>query len=434
MDEVDVVVVGAGVAGLAAARRLAFAGKRVRVVEARARIGGRIETHRGLGLQPVEAGAEFMHGTTPLTASLASEAGMLYAPIDGDSFLIRGQEALENGDAIGQLQQLLTRFRSEDIPAVALIDRWIGQGELTARHRDTYLRYVEGFNAADASRVSSRSLAEQERAAVLIHGDSPFRPIGGYDALPRQLAAALPEDTIRLREVVTQISWKSGTVRVRGVSPLGSPREEIAARAAVITLPLGVLKAGSVIFEPALPASHLGALAGLESGPVVKAVLKTTRELARRQVPGADVPLAAVGFLHGSGLLFPVWWPQRPLESNVFTGWAAGPDAGKLAALDDTELLEGAIRSLATLLRITPAALDAEVIGHLVTHWQRDPFARGAYSWAVVGAFDAPRQLAEPISGALFFAGEAANVEGQGGTVHGALASGERAAQLILQA
>ena len=431
MDEVDVVVIGAGVAGLAAARRLTLAGKRVRVVEARARLGGRIETHRGLGPQPIEAGAEFMHGSAPSLISLASEAGMPYAPIDGDSFFIRGQEAIKNGDAIGMLQQLLTRFRSDDLPAIALIDRWIGQGELAARHRETFLRYVEGFNAAEASRVSARALAEQERAAASIGGGA-FRPLGGYDAIPRQLAAALPADSIHLRQVVTHLSWKPGYLRMRAVTPLGSPREEIGARAAVITLPLGVLKSGAVSFEPALPASHVKALAGLESGPVVKVMLCTTQELARRMVPGADIPLADAGFLHSAGLMFPTWWPRRQLESNVFTAWAAGPDAGKLAALDDTELLEGAIRSLASMLRISPAAVDAQITGHLVTHWQRDPFSRGAYSWSVVGAYEAPRQLAEPVADTLFFAGEATSAEFQG-TVHGALVSGERAASLILE-
>jgi monoamine oxidase len=169
-------------------------------------------------------------------------------------------------------------------------------------------------------------------------------------------------------------------------------------------------------------------------GPVVKVVLRLRPRLLARPVPGISPPtaLADVGFLMRDGLPFPTWWLLRPLRANVIVGWASGPVASALDGLDDAELSRRALASLAMALSVPVAELDGEVEALRVFDWQRDPFARGAYSWARLGGGEAPRVLARPVRRTLVFAGEAANVDGFGGTVHGALASGRHAAERVL--
>ena len=432
-ESLDVVVVGAGVAGLLAARTLALAGRKVLVLEARDRIGGRIDTRRDLGRLPVEGGAEFMHGEAPLLCELASAAGLRPALLDGESFMHRDGGFDANGEGIGKVQGLLADYRGEELTASALIDRWVAEKKLAAADRSSALRYLEGFNAADAKRASALALAEQERAASQISGENTYRVLGGYDALPELLAAALLPGSIRLRSVVTEIGWNRGEVRVKSRTPLGAELSEVVARSAVVTLPIGVLRNGNVKFAPALPAATLGAIAKIESGPVVKVVLRLRPELAHRPVPGIDTELSKVGFLHGEALAFPTWWPLRPTRSETFIGWAAGPVAAALDGLDEDAVLTRALDSLSALLSVTRGVLDANVAATFVTHWQRDPYARGAYSWVLEGGARAPGDLAQPIADTLFFAGEAANTHGHNATVHGALESGRDAAEAVLR-
>lgn len=432
-EHVEVVIIGAGVAGLMAARRLTQAGRSVHVLEARDRVGGRIDTRRQGGLV-LEAGAEFMHGEPPLLVELAEAAGMASAALDGESFLQRGRRFVANGARIGALQERLAQFRGRDAPAAKVLSQWIAAGSWPAADRETALRYIEGFNAADATRASMRALADQERAAARIHGEHTARVLGGYDALPRFLAAALPPGSITLRAVATRVVWRPGHVEVHSTTPLGSPRKVAAGRAAIVTVPIGVLQAGALSFEPPLPAAHTQALGQMVSGPVVKVLLQLEPAFASRAVKGISprTPLNRVGFLHGADLPFPTFWPLRPLTGSALTAWAAGPRAAALEGLSDGAVLERALHALAKLLSLPVARVDGAVQSALVTHWQRDPFARGAYSALLAGGASAPRVLSSPIAQTLCIAGEAADVQGHNATVHGALQSGARAAELLL--
>jgi monoamine oxidase len=196
--------------------------------------------------------------------------------------------------------------------------------------------------------------------------------------------------------------------------------ESIFAEAAIITVPLGVLKAGSIKFEPDL-AKKRDAIQELEFGEVVRMAI-FFREYWW--------PKRDFGFIHALDETVPTWWsdPRGP----VLIGWAGGPSAHALLRYSRAQLEALCVNILARLFSERAASVRAQLVQLHTHNWARDPYARGAYSYIPVNGLDLPKLLAEPVGDALFFAGEATVSDAQCGTVSGALESGLRAAHQIL--
>jgi monoamine oxidase len=365
----DVLIIGAGVAGLAAARDLTAAGGRVLVLEARGRLGGRIMTHQTPD-GPVELGAEFVHGAV--------------------------DESFQH-----------------------LVDRVDADPQIKAR----CLALVEGYHAADPARFSVRALLKNTAADERPGANRQFRFVGGYDGLVtaifQRIDPALCD--LRLDTVVTTVSWGRRRVVVRT-----STGEELTAPQLIVTVPLGVLKAGAIEFSPRL-ADKEGVIARLEMGDAERVSLSLASEAwvaSERFPPG--------GFLMTGQPPFPVWWISRPPPAPVVTGWAGGRNARALAHLRGAARVDAAVAALAAALDVDVGRLRQDVRGGFSHDWLADPFASGAYSYAGVGGSEAGDELAVPIDGTIFFAGEATESNGDNGTVHGAIASGRRAARRAL--
>ncbi len=411
---VDVVVIGAGAAGLAAARRLRAAGRTVAVVEARARVGGRVWTVRDGWPIPVEAGAEFVHGRPPALWALLRAAHLRLGRVPDQHLLRRGGRLGDGGGAFGAVQELLGGGAGDGDRAIAAV---LSRAPPSVRGLAT--AFVEGFHAADPKRASARSIADQQAAAEREGGDALYRVLDGYDRLMEHLARGLG-DALVLGAAVREVRWRRRAVEVGARSPLGRRLAPVRARAAIVTLPLGVLQAGAVRFAPSLPEKRRAADA-LAMGAVVKVVLRLRRR-------------CDFAFVHDPGAPIPTWWTPRPHRAPLVVGWAGGPAARALARDGEAAILDGAVASLARTLGHRRAALAADFVAGRVFDWRADPFARGAYSWVPVGAVDAPRALAAPVEDTLFFAGEATDADGHTGTVHAALESGVRAAAEALRA
>jgi len=437
--DADVIVIGAGVSGLEAARRLVRRGLRVIVLEARPRAGGRIDTQRLPGWPaPVEAGAEFVHGRPrELLRSLAA-AGSVLVPVSGKRASVRRGAVHAAGAVWRDAQAWLERLPDEDVAFATLLARPELARRIPRETRALLRGFVEGFNAADAARISVRGLNRQTRASEAEHGDRAYRVRDGYDALVSYLArpVARVAGGLRLATVVTQVRWGARGVEVRSRGLLGGSFAPLRARAALVTLPLGVLQArapatGAVEFVPRLPRAKRSAIERLAMGNVVKLPVRF------RAPPGvgsaAAIPRA--GFIHAPGAIVPTWWAFGPAPPRCLVGWVAGPAADRFVArrAGADARLRAALGSLARELG-APGGRDA-LLGAVEDtrefDWAPDPFARGAYSWIPVGGVDAPAALAAPVGACLFFAGEATDMRGDPGTVHGALASGARAAAEI---
>src|SRR5688500_8553209 len=271
----DVVVIGAGVAGLAAARTLTEAGTRVQVLEARDRIGGRILTHREPDLPvPIELGAEFIHGAAPEVAEIVRSARLTAIEVSGERWQAQGKRLTKMDDFWERLDRVMGKLPGrgkQDRSFQEFLDTAPG-GRSHAREREMARQFVQGFHAADVSRISAQALADGGSP-----GDDPAeqrmgRILDGYDRVPAWLAQGL-EESIHFQAAVTEVEWTKGTVRVEATADSPRPLSSAEARAAVITVPLGVLQAapgeeGTIRFRPEPPA--LRAAAGLEMGSVIR--------------------------------------------------------------------------------------------------------------------------------------------------------------------
>jgi len=211
----------------------------------------------------------------------------------------------------------------------------------------------------------------------------------------------------------------------------------LSARTGLITLPLAVLKAGVVRFDPELPAKQR-ALAALEMGQVFKIVLRFREafwekpEFLKERRAQAGSNGSGLTFLHAHGAEVPTWWTSLPVRSPVLVGYVGAVAAEQLLSEEPPSRLERSLVALSDVLAVPRRELEERLDASASHDWRADPFARGAYSYIGVGGNGAPRALARPVDGTLFFAGEATN-GAEIGTVAGALASGRRAAREVLR-
>lgn len=451
-ERLDVLVIGGGVAGLSAARVLADAGLRVRVLEARGRVGGRVHTRRVPGFPfPIELGAEFVHGTPGELFDIADRAGLAMVEASEEHLApdadgrVRGRDAFSGptGDLLDGLAEVA---RGPDTSVAAYLRARAAAVGADAAAVAQARGYVEGFHAAPVDDASVHAIARAEDGAS---GDEPaYRFVGGYDQVPAWLLdGAGPALDVRLGTVVERVAWWAGRVEVDarhgGDAPNTGGPLRCAARACVVTLPWGVLAApagalGAVTFDPPVPA--LGtACAGLAMGHAVHVALQFRRPfwwdagVAAALADGIDPTQLA--FVHAApDAPLPVWWTQRALRAPLLTGWAGGPVAERWGVRPEAERAPVALRALGDLLGVAPDVLAREFVDAHAHDWSADPFARGAYAYVRVGGAGAGEALAQPVDGTLFFAGEHTAEGGHHATVHGAIASGVRAAERVREA
>ena len=305
--------------------------------------------------------------------------------------------------------------------------------ELSTQARDAARTMAEGFDAADTTRASARPIVQEWTDASFIDAEHG-RVEGGYGVLLAELVQSLPAISckVQLQTVVHKVTWENGSVEVEGRF-LDRPFVVIAPRA-VITVPLGVLKApagepGYIAFDPPLTMKS-EALRGLESGPVIKLMLRF-RSAFWEQIQNGAYRDAA--FFHAPGQPFAVFWTQLPSHAPMLVAWAGGPNVAQLSVPGNVaDLTQLALQSLDAIFGKQWDVAD-ELEAAYCHDWQRDPFARGAYSYVAVGGGTARTELGAPVESTLFFAGEATDDQGEAATVTGAIQSGERAAEQVLE-
>ncbi len=430
MKDVDTLIIGAGAAGLAAAAELARAGGSALVLEARDRIGGRVWTLKEPGLTvPVELGAEFIHGRPPATFSLLKRAGIAAVPRAGSGWYVERGRLQHTGEIFAEIRAALraTGAPKPDVSFETFLNRELRHLSVHAR---TFARMrVQGYDAADPARASARMIVEEWTGEDEATTASNSRPRGGYGALLSWLAGSLEGSAVRiqLQTVVRSVKWQRDAVEVEG-EYRGRPFRTAAARA-IVTLPLGVLQLapsapGAVRFSPALDPKRR-ALAGLAPSSVLKVALRF-RDAFWEKAGRARYRDAV--FFRAPGAAVPSFWTARPARAPLLIAWAGGPNAARLAGSGAPNIIGHAVTSLKTIFG---ARAGKGLTAAWVHDWQEDPYARGASSYVTVGGAGARKALAAPLRDTLFFAGEAADFEGEHGTVAGALQSGRRAAALI---
>lgn len=287
----DVVVIGAGVAGLSAARALHENGVDVVVLEARERVGGRIFTHRDLNTPvPIELGAEFIHGSALELDEILREAKLASCDISGRRWqaMAGGRGVRPADDFWEQLDRVMRRLdakRRPDRSFADFLDRRPG-GRRLARARALALQYVEGFHAADPKRISERALAGGGSPGDDVRERRIGRVLDGYDHVVDWIAGPLG-DRVRTSAVVTRVRWAPGNVLAEVHHADGRPRPSVGAQAGIVAVPLGVLQApigepGAIEFNPGLRQKR-DALHQLAMGAVVRIVLRLSESFWRSE-------------------------------------------------------------------------------------------------------------------------------------------------------
>lgn len=439
-EEYDVAIIGAGASGLAAASTLCAAGLNVCVLEARDRIGGRIDTRHDPATDvPIELGAEFVHGHPPETLELVRRSKLSLEPVKGELWCFDDGRLYARENLDDELDQVLGKLPPPGSgPDLSFADFIKSLPGLSAETRKHVCGYIEGFEAAYPDRISAQALARENRASDEIEAYRAFRILNGYRALLSPLTPCRNSDyPIRMNTPVRQVSWRRGGVEIRAQDASGEV--QVHARQAIVTIPLAVLQAntgenGAVTFVPELKTKRQ-ALDYLEMGPVIRVVLRFRERFWERiqgETKSGKKSLTEMSFLHSDDPVFPTWWTTTPRRTPILTGWSAGPHCATLAFKDPETIVSRALDTLVRLMQMNRGELEQLLEAHYLHDWQADPFARGAYSWTKVGGVDAAAELARPLDFTLFFAGEATDSNGHNGTVNGALESGYRAAQEVL--
>lgn len=423
MEEYDVLVIGAGAAGLMAALELALAGRKVVVLEAHEKAGGRIRTVYSEHGHPIELGAEFVHGKLPITKELAKKAQARLYEVKGSIWQRKDGILQKQEDFIEDFSRLEEAWKGleQDLPVKDFLETCL-QGSKYEELRFTLQNYVEGYYAADISKASLFALREELTKA----DDEQYRTEGGYKVLVDYLERECKRKGVQFlfQHSVLQLHWKNGAVNA--VSSNGS----ILAKKALITVSIGVLQKVGITFSPALTtktdaAKHLG------YGHVVKTNFLFEKAFWKEKHLTHNKDLSQLNFLFSEETI-PTWWTQHPKEVPLLTGWLGGPGAMALSTLEKDALLRKALHSLSTIFGVDILQLEQMLAERQIYNWSADPYFEGAYSYAVIDGEKYMNEILQPVDSTLYFAGEGLHNGPEIGTVEAAFKSGRAVAQQLI--
>lgn len=394
MEHADVIIIGAGAAGLMAAKDLSSSGKKVIVLEGNDRTGGRIYTIFE-GMEPVQLGAEFIHGDLPLTIALLREANIKYHIIKPDFYKYSKGKLQKEKDAFAEWTLMMQKMEAltEDMSLQHFLDTHFA-GEKNADFRKSVTNYASGFDAADPCDASTTELYQEWENENGVQ----YRIQGGYQELVNYLANSCIAHGCRilLSEKVLNVNWKRGNAEVHTASG-----KTYSASKVIVTVPVRLLQNGPetanrIHFNPEIGQIHETA-DRIGYGSVIKVIMRFT-EVFWKESKNMRFIL--------SDEKIPTWW-THPGGLPILTGWAAGPKTRSFTGKDKEIILAMAIHSLSGVFSINNSDLQNKILAFNYCNWEEEPYACGAYSYAKAGHASAKPELNMPVEHTIYIAGEA---------------------------
>jgi len=434
MKTTDVIIIGAGAAGLMAAYTLVKAGKTVTVLEARNLIGGRIHTISNKQFStPVELGAEFVHGDLPVTLGLLKEAGIGSTDVGFEMWQHHNGKFEQSDEFVEGWGNFLEKLNllEQDMPLNDFLQQNFSGEEYTTM-RTQIENYVAGYDTADIADASAFALRNEWNHE---DEDAQHRVNGGYCTLIDYLANACRNagNDILLNAAAREVIWKEDAITVTTTNGNNYVGNKV-----IIALPLGVLQApndaeGAIIFSPPLDEQEK-AINNIGFGSVIKILLEFNDVFwesdAVTQLAGAD--LSTMGFLFANDEI-PTFWTQAPAHSPLLTGWLGGPPAYDKKDMPDEGIMQLAMASLSRVFKIEPEALHDKLVAWEVANWTAKAYTRGSYAYDKVESPQARNVLLQSVANTVYFAGEYLYDGPAMGTVEAALTSGKMVAEGALK-
>jgi monoamine oxidase len=421
MGNCDIIIVGAGAAGLMAAKILSENKITVCILEARTRIGGRVFTINDAGFsKPVEAGAEFIHGNLPLTIALLKKAGIKYHKTAGEIWEHKNGELIKKEYFIEHAYLLEKKLKKadKDMGMYEFLERNFAEDKY-GDMKQSICDYVEGYDAANIKETSllafKKDWENEEDVQYVIEG--------GYGALLEHIKDNCSQNgcDIYLSTDVKEIKWTTQQAEII------TNGRNFSANKVIIAVPTTLLTQqiqGNISFNPALPGITNAAMQ-IGHGGVIKVIIEFTHAFWNTQK-------AKNFFFIFSKETIPTWWSQLPDKTPILTGWLAGPKAEQLSHETDDSFLEHGLLSLSSIFNIEMKILKQFVKASHVHNWIADAFSKEAYSYKSLTTEQGKNILRKPISNTLFFTGEAL-AKNYYATVEAALQSGKEVAEKILE-
>lgn len=426
----DVIIIGAGATGLMAAKQLSEAGLKVLVLEARERLGGRINTFYDNASNYYEGGAEFIHGNLPVTLELMQQAGLEKQELTGEMWQVVNSHWRQENTLFEHAEKVIDKLEQidKDISIADFINAHFG-GEQYEALRNSLTSYVEGYYSGEISNTSSKLFLEE----LLSEDQQQYKPIGGYGKLIEYLAdcSLKAGAVIKPGRVIKEVRWTKGEVEV-----VDEAKELYFAKRIIVTVPLGVFTASAnskaaILYTPALPVKQEAAKR-LGFGAVIKILLKFKEGFYEKEIVNRDILHLSHLHMAITDRPIPTWWTQYPNTSSSLTGWLSGPEASEMKLENDEKFLSLSLSSLRDIFNIEELILRKNLQWFKIFNWSADPFTLGSYSYSTLNTLEARKALIEPVEDTLFFAGEALYDGAEMGTVEAALTSGHDVSDKII--
>lgn len=441
-DFFDAIVLGAGIAGLTAARRIAENGLKVLILEGSGRIGGRVystDLETPNGKIPVELGAQFIH--------VPSSHSDIWKEVDRFSLPTTSLNKIVNGVVYhkkwGERRSVIRASFEDPIKMAFLFDRlksfrgpdthangWLDQEGYQGPVRDLAQMAITGHVPAPNEKISMLGYVADQIPDELDYWYEYSIP-GGLSRLIHKMAKGL---TILCNTEVTRVSRKTDPHYGEGIEVETACGKRFRARTAICTFSVGMLKSGKVEFFPALPDSKISALSRLEMGPIAKLILLFQKQFWEESLTGLH---RADNARRGGRTFFQSF--EAPTQGPyALTGFFTGEDATRVRNASDEAMIRN---TLADLEEIYPEAgpLSGQLISYHRHDWSADRFSLGGTSYITYDSLSnlAPSMIRPALADSsltrpLFWAGEGTCFQSQPGSLHGAYQTGVRASQEVV--